>query len=696
MNRLNPLAYAIALSLLPGAIVLADEKATPLQLGSTTVSASALNSSINEMTTPAEVLQGDELVKRRDSTLGETLNGLPGVHSSSFGAGASRPVIRGLDGARVKVLSDGVDLGDASTISPDHAVTSEPLFAERIEVLKGPATLLYGGGAIGGVVNVLDKKVPTYIPEKGYEGDLELRANSVANQGAGLFGITAGTDNFALRAEGSKRQDNEYKIPGSPSKQAGSFNDTDSYSLGGSFIGERGYIGAAYSEQNIEYGLLAHQHADCHTHGPRNWHCMGHDEHEHGGHDDHDDHAHGHNDHDEHGHAEHDHEHAGVPYIKMKQKRWDLRGELNDPLPGFELAKLRVGHSDYNHDEIEGKEVSTTFNNKATDARLELTHAPLFGWRGVLGGQTLRRDFATSGEEAYVPPTLTSNHALFLLEEYTLNDWRYELGLRHEWQDIDAQGAKDTSHSGTSVSAGAVWTFAPQYSLGFSLSRSQRLPTAEELYANGPHAATRTVELGDENLDKETSNNAEITLRKFSGRTTFTLSVYRNEVDDFIYAADTGHKVGGGYREIEYRQRDAVLTGAEGSVTYALTDSTDVTLFGDHVRGKLKSGGDLPRIPADRLGVRVNQTFTDAISGDVEFYRSQHQDDVASYEKETSGFNMLAAGLSYKGALENTDYLLFLKANNLLDERVRNHSSFIKDDVLQPGRNFTAGVRLSF
>ncbi|WXL26374.1 TonB-dependent receptor [Ectopseudomonas mendocina] len=690
MNCRHPLAYAITLAFLPVTYALADAPQGSLELQSTTVSASALNSSINEMTTPAEVLQGDELVKRRASTIGETLNTLPGVHSSSFGAGASRPVIRGLDGARVKVLSDGVDLGDASTISPDHAVTSEMLLAERIEVLKGPATLLYGGGAIGGVVNVIDKKVPTYVPEKGYEGELELRANSVANQGAGMFGITAGTGNFALRAEGSKRQDNEYEIPGSPSKQAGSFNDTDSYSLGGSFIGERGYIGAAYSEQNIEYGLLAHQHADCHTHGPRDWHCAAHEH----GHDDHDEHDHDDHDHDD--HDGHDHDHAGVPYIKMKQKRWDLRGELTDPLPGFELAKLRVGHSDYRHDEIEGGEIGTRFDNKSTDARLELTHEPLFGWRGVLGGQTMRRDFEASGEEAYVPPTLTNNHAVFLLEEYTSGDWRYELGLRHEWQDIDAKGARDTNHNGTSISAGAVWTFAPEYSLGFSLSRSQRLPTAEELYANGPHAATRTIELGNEDLDKETSKNAELTLRKFSGRTTFALSVYRNEVDDFIYAADTGHNVGGGYREIEYRQRDAVLTGAEGSVTYALTDKTDVTLFGDHVRGKLKSGGDLPRIPADRLGVRVNQTFTDAISGDVEFYRSQRQNKVADYETETSGYNMLAAGLSYQGKLENTDYQVFLKGDNLLDERIRNHSSFIKDDVLQPGRNFTVGVRLSF
>ena len=664
----HPLAWAVSLALVPAAWA-----ADPVELDSVVVSASGLGKQSHEMTMPVAVMEGQELVMRREATLVETLQGLPGVHSSSFGAGAARPVIRGLDGARVKVLSDGVELLDASTISPDHAVVSEPLLAERIEVLKGPATLLYGGGAIGGVVNVIDRKVPTHVPEKGYEGELELRANSVANEGAGVFGITAGSGNFAVRAEGAKRQADEYEIPGSPNRQEGSYNDTDSFTLGASFIGERGYLGAAYTEQNNRYGLLAHEHADCHTHG-RDWHCGGH------------------------GHShDHDEEHGAVPYVDMQQKRWDLRGELGDPLPGFELARLRVGHSNYQHEEIEGGEVGTRFDNDATDARLELTHQPLFGWRGVVGAQSLRRDFEAAGEEAYVPPTLTRNHGVFLLEEYTAGAWRYELGLRHEWQDIDADGQRNTDHKGTSVSAGAVWTFAPQYSLGFSLSRSQRLPTAEELYAYGPHAASRTVELGNIELDEETSHNAELTLRKFAGRTTFSFSLFRNQVDDFIFAADTGKDIGGGYREIEYRQQDAVLTGAEGEVRFQATDATAFTLFGDHVRGKLRDGGgDLPRIPADRLGVRLDQSFTPALNGQLEFYRVQRQDDLADYETETGGYNMLGAGLSYAGSLKQSDYLIYLKGNNLLDEKARQHTSFIKDDVLLPGRNLTVGVRLAF
>ena len=664
----RPLVLAIGLPL-----VSTGWAAAPIELERSLISASALHRQSYEMSTPTAVLEGEQLIRRREATLGETLESLPGVRASSFGAGAGRAQIRGLDGARVKVLSDGVDVLDASTISPDHAVTSEPLLAERIEVLKGPATLLYGGGAIGGVVNVIDRKIPTYVPEHGYEGQLEMRANSVADEGVGVLGITAGSGHVAVRVEGVKRQAHDYAIPGTPDRQAGADNDTDSFTLGASVLGERGYLGLAYGEQNNRYGLLAHEHADCHTHGS-DWHCGSHAPAD----------------------PAHEHEHEAQPYIDMHQQRWDLRGELDEPLPGFELARLRIGHSNYRHSEIEGEELGTRFDNDATDTRLELTHQPLLGWRGVIGAQTLRRDFRASGEEAYVPPSLTRNHGVFLLEEYTFGSLRYELGLRHEWQDIDAEGAVHTRHSGSSGSAGAVWNFASDYALGLSLSRSQRLPSAEELYASGPHAATRTVELGDVELREETSRNAELTLRKFAGRTTFSLGLFRNAVDDFIHAADTGHDVGGGYREIEYRQRDAVLIGAEGELRIQASQATAVTLFGDRVRGTLKDGGNLPRIPADRLGVRLEQAFGQALNGELELYRVQRQDELASHETATAGYTMLGASLGYRGQLSRSEYLLYLKGGNLLNVEARQHASFIKDDVLLPGRNLTLGAHLAF
>lgn len=643
----HPLAWAVGLAFVPSAWA-----AEPLEFESVEVSASAVTERPpEEATSPTQVLEGEELVMRREATLGETLEKLPGVRSSSFGAGAGRPIIRGLDGARVKLLSDGVDMLDASSTSPDHAVTSEPLLTQRIEVLKGPSTLLYGGG-MGGVVNVIDSKVPTYVPEKGYEGEAEVRGNTVADGWAGAFGITAGKGPIAVRAEGSRRRDDDYGIPGSPSKQQSSFNDTDSFSLGSSVVGERGYLGLAYGEQNNRYGLVGEE-------------VQG----------------------DE-----------PVPYIDMKQKRWDLRGELSEPLRGFELAKLRAAHSNYRHNEVEDGAVATRFDNDASDARLELTHAPLLGWHGVLGGQTLHRDFKASGEEAYLPPTVTHSHGLFLTEEYTAGAWRYELGLRHDWQNVQANGAKDTSHQGTSLSAGVVWTFTTDYSLGLSLTRAQRLPSIEELYANGAHAATQTIEHGNPDLKKETSHNAELTLRKFAGRTTFDLTLYRNQVDDFIYAADTGRDTGdGGYRDIAYRQHDALLTGAEGQIRFQATDATALTLFGDHVRGRLRNGGgDLPRMPADRLGVRVDHSFSTALAGQLEYYRVRRQDRLADYETKTGGYNMLGANLRYSGTLGPTDYQIYLKGNNLLDEKARNHSSFVKDQVLLPGRNLILGMRLSF
>lgn len=663
----HPLTLSISLAL--GCQALAAE---PLELAPTQVSASALGAQRHEMSAPAQVIEGDELLLRRAATLGETLDGLPGVRASSFGAGASRPVIRGLDGARVKVLADGVDVLDASTMSPDHAVGIEPLLAERIEVLKGPAALLYGGGAIGGVVNVIDQRVPTHVPEKGYEGELELRTDSASDLGEGVFGLTAGSGPLAFRVEGVKRQAEPYEIPGSPSHQEGSFNDNESYNLGVSWVGERGYLGMAFGEQNRNYGLLVHEHADCHTHGSH-WHCGGHG-----------------------GHA-HDDEEEGTPYIDMHQKRWDLRGELSDPLPGFELARLRIGHSDYQHREMEGGAVATRFENRASEGRLELTHRPLGGWRGVVGVQSLERDFSASGEEAYVPDTLTRNHGLFVLEELRVGDLRYELGLRREWQSVSAAGQRDARHDGSSLSAGLSWSLHPDYTLGLSFSRAQRLPSAEELFARGPHAASRTVEIGNPRLDAETSHNLELSLSGQTGVLDFELSLFRNQVNDFIYAADTGEDIGGGYRLIEYRQEDALLYGLEAEVRAQLAEATRLTLFGDRVRGKLRDGGgDLPRIPAGRLGLRLDQVLHPQLDGYLQVSRTFHQHEVATYETRTAGYTLLGAGLVHHGALGGSDYSVYLKADNLLDARVREHSSFIKDEVLQPGRNLTLGMRLAF
>ena len=679
LHRPTPLALALMLAFAAPASALAQQAPT---LPAVTVSASALSLGSDEMSTPVTVLEGDELVRAREATLGETLAGQPGITSSHFGAGASRPIIRGMDGPRVKVLSDGAEVQDASTISPDHAVAAEPMLAEQVEVLRGPSALAYGGGAVGGVVNVIDKKIPTRVPAKGLEGSAEVRATSNAREKAGAFEVTGGAGNFAFHAEGVKRDAKEYKVGSGwqgGSKVAGSYNETDTGSVGASWVGSRGFLGLAFTSQRAEYGLPGHNHEfeSCHPHGSH-LHCGEHEEEEGSDHD-------------------HDHEEGGaVPYVKLKSERWDVRGELRDPVPGFTRLRLRAAFTDYKHDEIEGTEIATTFKNKGHDARLEMEHVPLGGWRGVVGLQTTKRDFSALGEEAYVAPTLTKKHAAFLVEEYNLAQWRFEAGLRHEWQDIDVDSAtlKDHSASGTSVSLGAVWKFAPQYSLGSTLSRTHRLPSAEELYANGVHMATATYELGNENLGKETSNNIDLTLRKYAGATTFSLSAYRNRIDNYIFGSTLdSHE---GFQLIEYAQRDATFTGIEGQIRQQINPVFGASVFGDHVRAKLADGGgNLPRIPAQRLGVKFDANWQNW-NGVAEFYRVGKQDKVAAFETDTPGYNMLNLSASYNTRLAGTPTQFYLKANNLTNELAYSHTSFIKNAAPLTGRNLTTGVRVTF
>jgi len=652
-------------------------------LPSVTVSASGLQLGAGEMTTPVSVLEGDELVRRREATLGETLNSEPGITSSHFGAGASRPIIRGMDGPRVKVLSDGAELHDASTISPDHAVVSEPLLATQIEVLRGPSALVYGNGAVGGVVNVLDGKIPTAVPEKGYEGSAELRANTGAREGAGAFSLTGGAGNLAVHVEGVSRDAGDYRVGkgwapnGEPARKVlGSFNRTDTGSVGLSWVGDRGYLGAAYTRQTARYGLPGHNHSfeGCHTHG-NSLHCG-----EHGG--------------EEEGH-DHGAEAGDVPVVDLRSERFDVRGELRNPFAGFSALRLRAGVTDYVHDEVEDGAISTTFKNKAYDTRLELQHEPIAGFKGVFGLQTSQRKFSAEGEEAYVQPTTTRKTGLFVLEEYRLGDWRFEGALRHDRQTAEAETSGiERSHNGTSASLGAVWQFTPGYQLGTSLTRASRAPSAEELYANGLHMATSTYERGNADLRSETSQNIDLSLRKTSGDTTFGVSVFRNRISNYIYGRTLDEV--DGLQLLQYAQADATFTGIEGQVRQRLTRNLGVTLFGDTVRARLAGGGLLPRIPATRAGVRLDANWN-AWDGQVEWVQVARQNRVAEFESATPGYGMLNLGVSYSGKVNGeTPWQVYLKANNLTDRLAYAHTSFIKNAAPLMGRNLTLGVKVAF
>lgn len=678
-------------------------------LAPVTVSASGLNLGEDDMSTPVSVLEGQALVLRRGANLGDTLAGEPGVSASHFGAGASRPIIRGMDGPRVKVLGDGVEIHDASSVSPDHAVTAEPLLARQIEVLRGPSALIHGGGAVGGVVNVLDNRIPTRVPQRGFEGSVELQGSSGAREAAGAFDLTTAlSDNLVLHLEGSRREAKDYRVGKNWSggkKVPGSDSASDTFSAGLSWVGTRGYIGLAYSTQSSRYGLPGHSHEfeGCHPHGDH-LHCGGHDDHGHG----HDEHAHeeeeGHG--EEHAHEEghehdHDHDHAahGTPWVKLRTERVDLRGEYLDPLPGFTRARVRAAVTRYRHDEIEGGEIGTTFRNKSQEGRVELEHQPIAGWRGLIGWQGSQRKFSALGEEAYVAPTDTTRHALFVLEQKQFGDVRVDAALRHEWQriDVDSLTQRDSRHRGTSFSAGAQWRFQPGWSLGSTFSHSSRLPTAEELYANGLHLATRTYELGNDQLRKESSRNIDLTLAKTAGDTTFSVTAFHNRVKNYIYA-DTLDAYEG-LQLIEYAQRDATFTGLEAKLRQQLGRHAGVTVFGDYVRAKLddQAGGNrnLSRIPAQRVGVRVDGSYQ-GFGAWAEVVRTASQRRVTDYESVTPGYTLLNLGLSYRMQVQRLDTLFYVRADNLTDKLAFAHTSFIKDAAPLRGRSVTVGARVSF
>ncbi|MGV3478636.1 MAG: TonB-dependent receptor domain-containing protein [Sphingobium sp.] len=681
------LSAASTLALSSGIALAADSADS----GEIVITASGLDQTADQTATPVLSLTGEDLIHRRQATLGETLAGQPGINFENFGGGASRPVIRGQTSPRVQALSDSANIQDASAISPDHAIVTEPLLLRGIEVLRGPATLLYGSGAIGGAVNLLDDKVPTTLPANGLSGVVEGRLGTGDKERSLVGGITAGVGPFAFRVEGVHRNSDDYRVPGGfgSRRVAGSYNDTSTFSAGGAWIGPRGYLGVAYTRQRSEYGLPGHSHdyEGCHPHGT-SLHCGSHS---------HDDHDH-----------DHDHDHDDeIPFVKLRSERFDIRSDYDDPLPGIEKVRFRLSFTDYEHDEIEHDEVATTFRNKAHDLRFELTHKPIGGLRGVIGVQRSESDFSALGEEAFLIDTDTRSTALFLMETLQLGPVRLEAAVRKEWQRVDPADARypTTKHAPFSLSGAAIWDVADGYSVALSLARSQRAPSVQELFAYGIHLATNTYEIGmvtgnarlptKVSLDEETARSVNLTLRKTTGATTFTIGAYHQDFDNYIYARTLDSFED--FRLIRYVGADATFTGIDGEIRHQITPGIAATVFGDYVRAKLKDGGgNLPRIPAGRLGGRVNGQWG-PITANAEYYRVFGQDRIASFETRTAGYDMLNATLAYRLALGSDNSAeLFVRGTNLTNALAYNHTSFIKDASPLRGRNVVFGLRAAF
>ena len=629
---------------------------------------------------PFSVLEGSSWQWRRSATLGDSLGAELGVQTTHFGAGASRPIIRGMDGARVAVLSGGMPVQDASSLSPDHAVAVDTALAEGVEIWRGPAALVHGG-AVGGAVNVRDAKIPTALPQQAVQGTLDTQWGSNAREKTAALGLTTGAGPLALRVEAAGRQAGDYRAGRGWQHAAGgrhvqgSYSDGQTGTLGLSWVGANGYLGAAYTDHRTDYGLPGHQHSDCHPHGSQ-LHCAGHGA----------DHGHAH-DHD------HDDDHAEeVPQVDMRSRRWDVRGEWRTPGTHVQAVRLQGSHTRYAHDELEDGVPATSFHNRAHDVRLEVEHAPVAGWHGLLGISQGQRYLRTDGAQAYVQPTTTQKLGLFMLEHYRAGAWQWQAALRHDRQTVSAHDTAQTrQHHGTSASLGTVWKLAPGWQAHATWSHAQRMPSAEELFANGLHAATHSWEVGNDQLHRETTRGWELGLRQSRGGTSWSVSTYRHQVQGYIYGQTVDQDHGFALRHTT--QAPARFTGGEAQLHQRLNRWLGVGVFGDVVRARLADGSHLPRTPAARLGLRMDASWH-GWEAMAEWVQVAHQRRTAAYETATPGYGMLNLAAHYQ--FPNSDWQLTLKADNLTDRLGYAHTSAIKQAAPLKGRNITLGMRVHF
>jgi len=651
------------------------------QLDDYIVSAGPNLRSIEDYAAPVNVVTEQELSRQSGSTLGAVLDWQPGVSSSSFGAGASRPILRGFDGPRVRILDAGLDSMDVSDTSPDHSVTLEPLLTERVEVLRGPGTLLYGSSAIGGAVNVIGKEMPRQrVAPQGYEGGLEARYDTVSDGETLLGYTTVGQDNWALSITGLDRNADAYEIPDDAqeadaegSTLENSFVETEQYSVGASwFFNEDNRVGFSFSNYESRYGVPGHGHED---HGGA---AAG------GG-------AGGGLDDEE------------SVSIDLERKRYDVELQLVDVNDWIEALRMRLGYTDYAHTELEGDEVGTVFEREGWELRTEVAHTPW--WvidEGVVGVQISDVDFSALGKEKFTPPSTTKTQALFISEHIHGDVLHYEFGGRLERTDIAEQdNNRNYDELAISLAAGATWHIDEQNSLALVLQRSQRNPTSTELYAKGPHLATSQFEFGDASLEQETAYGVDLTYRSAHDQWQAEISLFYTYFKDYIFSEEREGVEIDDLHVYDFTAVDAEFYGVEAQLDYTLAESDNsrwlLSLMGDWVHATNEDSGDhLPRIPPLRIGSRLGWTCGNWDSG-VELRYAFEQNNTGPEETATDDYVGMNLDVNYRMDLGNSmAAVLFARAENLLDEEIRHHTSFLKDEAALPGRNLTIGARFEF
>ena len=622
-----------------------------------------------QVLTPATILSGPDLRNKLGSSLGETLGSELGVTASGFGAGASRPIIRGLEGPRVKILQNGMAVADVSSLSNDHAVASESSTAQQIEILRGPAALLYGSGAIGGLVNVVDGRIPTTL-SKELNGEAEVRLGSVNQEKSLSFFVDGSSGDIGLHVDGNTRDTGNYKIPGStergnPESASGhlpsSFTRESSVGIGASLIKAWGHVGIAAQTMDDRYGIPT----------------------------------------------------AEKSFIDLKQNRFDLDGAIKAPFAGFDSLKFKLASSDYKHTEKqENGTPITDFANRSTETRLTLSHLDWSGWEGSWGLQTENTRFsalsASTGRSDTVPTTKSTSIAAFFVEQRSFGELLGSAGARVERINRTPEASNllpGREFTLTSASVGALWPVMTGYGLGASFSVAQRAPTTEELYSNGPHESTATFDIGNTHLKIEKSRNLELSLQKTTGPIRWKINAFLNKVNNYVYGNTNGVTLDeegvpdplAEFTQRNWSQASATIRGGEAEVSYNQHgEGMSLRGFADTSRGSLDDLGNLPLQPANRIGLEIGYKQS-GWRTNLNVIHAQNQDRLATFETyATPAFTKVDLSVAYSHPYIRSQLTWFIQAKNLLNQDIRLATSVLKETVPQPMRGLIAGVRATF
>ncbi len=658
-----------------------------------------LPSAREDMLSSVAVIRGADLTQALRPSIGEMLQRTPGVSATSFGPTASRPVLRGLQGERVRVLTDGLGAIDVSNTSADHAPAVNPLLAERIEVLRGPQSLLYGSSAIGGVVNVIDRRIPVSVPGEAMHVGALAGYGSAANERsvAGSVDVPL-SGNWVVHADGSYLKTGNLRIGGhalTPALRAQALassllppdpeaeepidfaanaavrgklpntaSKTWSAGAGLAYIAEGGSIGLSYGHLDTLYGIPIRFATE-----PG---------------------------------AEQE-----APRLSMRQDRVDARAEILAGGSVIDKVALRLGYADYRHFELEPDGgIGTAFYNQGMEGRLEFTQARRGAWRGVTGAQFFSRDFDVVGEEAFLPANRTRQIGLFTLQQLDYGRLRLEAGARYEHSTLQATPGPDQpqffsgrrSFDTVSGSLGASYGLGGGWRAGVNLSRTARAPSAEELFANGPHAGTEAFEVGNPDFRTERSWSVEAILRGSGTDYSFEASAYHSWFGNFIYQDLTGAEEDG-LPVFAFAQADARYYGFEvqGSLTLARFGQAKLVADGlaDYVRATIKGVGPAPRIPSLRVlgGLGVETPAFD-LRGEVERVTAQRR--ISDFETATPGYTMVNLEANVRPWGDERPLSFALSANNLFDVNARRHASFLKDYAPLAGRDIRVSARVNF